>query len=190
MPVTWYPKEFVKVAMTDMRMRASSGYPGRTYRFYKGPKVFEFGYGLSYTAYSYKLSSQVNNKLYLGLASSARSYSDSARYHLVSELSEEFCESKSFSVSVGVENQGDMAGKDSVLLYVSRRGNRDDGSPVKQLVGFRGVTVKPGETARAEFTLNPCQHLSTANVEGLMVLEEASHVLLVGDQEYPLHLIF
>ncbi|KAJ1438269.1 Immunoglobulin-like fold [Sesbania bispinosa] len=34
--MTWYPKDFIKVPMTDMRMRAdpTSGYPGRTYRFY------------------------------------------------------------------------------------------------------------------------------------------------------------
>jgi hypothetical protein len=36
LPITWYPKDYIKVPMTDMRMRAdpSTGYPGRTYRFY------------------------------------------------------------------------------------------------------------------------------------------------------------
>nr|GEX78139.1 probable beta-D-xylosidase 7 [Tanacetum cinerariifolium] len=57
--MTWYPKEFANVEMTDMRMRPdpSSGYPGRTYRFYSGKTVFDFGYGLSYSNYSYKFLS-------------------------------------------------------------------------------------------------------------------------------------
>ncbi|KFK31135.1 hypothetical protein AALP_AA6G072500 [Arabis alpina] len=38
LPMTWYPQSFVNVKMTDMRMRSASGYPGRTYRFYKVAK--------------------------------------------------------------------------------------------------------------------------------------------------------
>ncbi|TVU02887.1 hypothetical protein EJB05_51595, partial [Eragrostis curvula] len=42
LPVTWYPEEFTKFPMTDMRMRAdpASGYPGRSYRFYNGKTVY------------------------------------------------------------------------------------------------------------------------------------------------------
>ncbi|KAI4963164.1 hypothetical protein ZWY2020_019636 [Hordeum vulgare] len=45
--------------MTDMRMRpdTSTGYPGRTYRFYTGDTVFAFGDGLSYTKMSHSLVS-------------------------------------------------------------------------------------------------------------------------------------
>jgi len=65
--VTWYPQDFVKVPMTDMRMRAepSSGYPGRTYRFYEGEKVFEFGYGLSYSKYVYELPAVTQSMIHL-----------------------------------------------------------------------------------------------------------------------------
>ncbi|XP_062098606.1 probable beta-D-xylosidase 7 [Humulus lupulus] len=196
LPVTWYPRDYVKIPMTDMRMRAapSSGYPGRTYRFYKGPKVFEFGYGLSYSTYSYKLSSSTQNKLYLNLSSSSSSghvaAADSVRYHQVSELSQEFCEKKSFSVSVGVENQGEMEGKHSVLLFMKRVKSTNEGNPLKQLVGFESVKLKAGETAQVEFRLSPCEHLSSANEDGMMVLEEGSRVLFVGEEEYPIHIIF
>ncbi|KAB2599337.1 beta-D-xylosidase [Pyrus ussuriensis x Pyrus communis] len=40
LPMTWYPQNYVaNLPMTDMAMRAdpARGYPGRTYRFYKGP---------------------------------------------------------------------------------------------------------------------------------------------------------
>ncbi|KAL8514092.1 hypothetical protein ACS0TY_013274 [Phlomoides rotata] len=40
LPITWYPKDFINIPMTDMRMRAdpNSGYPGRSYRFYEAKK--------------------------------------------------------------------------------------------------------------------------------------------------------
>ncbi|KAL0375973.1 UNVERIFIED_CONTAM: Beta-xylosidase/alpha-L-arabinofuranosidase 1 [Sesamum calycinum] len=46
-----------KVNMTDMHMRPNpdTGYPGRTYRFYKGPTVFSFGDGLSYSTFNHNL---------------------------------------------------------------------------------------------------------------------------------------
>ncbi|VFQ91405.1 unnamed protein product [Cuscuta campestris] len=61
LPVTWYPQSYVEgVPMTDMRMRPDPmsrypGRPGRTYRFYKGPTVFDFGHGLSYTNFTHTI---------------------------------------------------------------------------------------------------------------------------------------
>ncbi|KAJ8530847.1 hypothetical protein K7X08_023728 [Anisodus acutangulus] len=66
LPVTSYPKEFNEIPITDMRMRpiSSAGYPGRTCRFYNGTKVYDFGYGLSYTSYSYMFASVNQDKLH------------------------------------------------------------------------------------------------------------------------------
>ncbi len=36
-----------------MRIRLSNVSPGRIYKFYTGQAVFEFGFGLSYTTFSY-----------------------------------------------------------------------------------------------------------------------------------------
>ena len=45
-----YPVDYVnQVAYDNMTMRVS---PGRTYKFYTGKPVFEFGTGLSYTTFS------------------------------------------------------------------------------------------------------------------------------------------
>ncbi len=52
---TFYPESFAKkVSMFDMNMRsnAKTGYPGRTYRFYTGKPVFDFGAGLSYSKFA------------------------------------------------------------------------------------------------------------------------------------------
>ncbi|KAL7262657.1 hypothetical protein ACSBR1_000925 [Camellia fascicularis] len=188
LPITWYPKDFVKVPMTDMRMRPepSTGYPGRTYRFYNGRKVFEFGYGLSYSKYSYEFMSVTQNKLSLNrlLTTKAIEDSDSVRYLPVSDIGGESCKKANFSAVVGVKNHGEMNGKHPVLLFV-RHAKPRNGSPVKQLVGFHSVSLKAGERAEVEFVLNPCEHLSRANEEGLMVIEKGLRYLLVGDEKYP-----
>lgn len=45
--------------MEDMHMRPNptTGYPGRTYRFYTQPVVYNFGYGLSYSSFVYRFTS-------------------------------------------------------------------------------------------------------------------------------------
>lgn len=191
LPVTWYPKKFIEVPMTDMRMRAdlASGYPGRTYRFYKGNKVFEFGHGLSYTTYSYEFLSVSPQKLLLNsLGVSLKSNGDPVKYTLTSEIGDELCEKMKFSATIGVKNEGGLAGKHPVLIY-ARHERVGSGSPLKQLVGFQSISLEAGEKSQVEFGLSPCEHLSTANEDGLMVLEQGTHFLMVGDQEYPISIM-
>ncbi|VVA13772.1 PREDICTED: probable beta-D-xylosidase [Prunus dulcis] len=193
LPVTWYTQDYVKVPMTDMRMRpdTKTGYPGRTYRFYKGGNVYHFGFGLSYSNYIYEFASAIaQNKLYLNESSISPKVesSDSGHFRLIPDLSEEFCEKKKFPVRVAVKNHGEMVGKHPVLLFVGQK-NPNNGSPMKQLVGFQSVILSAGERAELEFILNPCEHLSHANEGGLMVVEEGSYFLQVGDVEYPLDII-
>lgn len=192
LPVTWYPQDFTKIPMTDMRMRpqSNSGYPGRTYRFYTGEKVFEFGYGLSYSTYSYETIPVTRNKLYFNQSSTAHVYenTDSIRYTSVAELGKELCDSNNISISIRVRNDGEMAGKHSVLLFV-RRLKASAGSPIKQLVAFQSVHLNAGESADVGFLLNPCEHFSGPNKDGLMVIEEGTHFLVVGDQEHPVTVV-
>ena len=192
MPITWYPQDYTRIPMTDMRMRPEpkSGYPGRTYRFYTGEKVFEFGYGLSYSTYSYETIPLTRNKLYLNQSSTARLYenSDSIRYTSVAELGKELCHSKNITISISVKNDGEMAGKHSVLLFIRQR-NPSAGSPIKRLVAFQNVNLNAGESTEVGFLLNPCDHFSGPNKDGLMVVEEGTHLLVVGDQEHPVTIV-
>ncbi|CAK5281389.1 unnamed protein product [Mycena citricolor] len=55
LPVTQYPAAFInQVPITDMNLRPNktSGNPGRTYQWYTGSSVVEFGFGLHYTTFS------------------------------------------------------------------------------------------------------------------------------------------
>ncbi|XWS25263.1 hypothetical protein CRYUN_Cryun27aG0054300 [Craigia yunnanensis] len=188
LPFTWYPQSLTKIPMTDMRMRPepSSGYPGRTYRFYQGPKVFEFGYGLSYSNYSYEFLPVTQNKVYLNNQSSDKM---AVGYKSVSEMGAELCEKSKFPVTVGVQNNGEMAGKHAVLLFM-RQAKAGNGRPMKQLVGFNSVDLKAGERAEIKFELSPCEHLSSANEDGLMEIDEGTHFLSIGDKESEITVVF
>ncbi|XVE60463.1 hypothetical protein DITRI_Ditri05aG0130600 [Diplodiscus trichospermus] len=188
LPLTWYPQSLTKIPMTDMRMRPdpSSGYPGRTYRFYQGPKVFEFGYGLSYSNYSYEFLPVTQNKVYLNNQSSDKM---AVGYKSVSEMGTELCEKRKFPVTVGVRNNGEMAGKHAVLLFV-RQAKAGNGRPMKQLVGFTSIDLEAGQRAEIIFELRPCEHLSSANEDGQMVIDEGSRFLSIGEKESEITVVF
>ncbi|XP_039059380.1 probable beta-D-xylosidase 7 [Hibiscus syriacus] len=192
LPVTWYPQNYVKIPMTDMRMRPepSSSYPGRTYRFYQGPKVFEFGYGLSYSNYIYQFLPMTQNKVYLNNQSSSQIVENSnpLRYMLVSEMGTEVCDKMKYPVTLRVQNDGIMAGKHPLLLFV-RPEKASNGRPVKQLVAFQSVNLNAGESADIEFELRPCEHLSSANEDGLMAIQEGSYLLSIGDRESEIQVV-
>jgi beta-glucosidase len=87
--------------------------------------LYPFGHGLSYTTFGYRN---------LRLSSATMRPGDT------------------LIVSIDVTNSGDRAGDEVVQLYI-----RDEvGSvtrPVKELRGFRRVTLRPGETQSVSFTL-------------------------------------
>ncbi|KZV30032.1 putative beta-D-xylosidase 7 [Dorcoceras hygrometricum] len=188
LPVTWYPNDFIKVPMTDMRMRAdpSHGYPGRTYRFYRGEKVFEFGYGLSYTKYAYKFLSVSQREINFKNSRMISKEQESVKNILISDISSESCEKATFSAAVSVKNYGKMAGKHPVLLFLRNEGG-SNGSPTKQLVGFQTVSLDANEEATLEFQVNPCEDFARANVEGSMMMESGTRHLVVGEEEYAIN---
>ncbi|KAJ8500948.1 hypothetical protein OPV22_011500 [Ensete ventricosum] len=191
LPVTWYPQEFTRVPMTDMRMRAdpATGYPGRSYRFYTGKPVYEFGHGISFTSYSYEFEAEAVTSIYLNssLAPRATADSDILSYDIAS-LGSDTCRHLKFSATVGVKNQGSMAGKHPVLLF-SRWSSSEHGRPLKQLVGFQSVHLEAGESTRVVFPLSPCEHLSRAIDDGTRVLDKGSHYLVVGQKEHEIRFI-
>lgn len=62
LPQTQYPAKYInEVPMTDMGLRPGQSNPGRTYKWYNGSAVFEFGYGMHYTNFSATVSSGLNH---------------------------------------------------------------------------------------------------------------------------------
>ncbi|KAG8037956.1 hypothetical protein GUJ93_ZPchr0026g29121 [Zizania palustris] len=192
LPITWYPESFTSVPMNDMNMRAnaSRGYPGRTYRFYTGDVVYGFGYGLSYSKYSYNIllapkKISLSHSSVPDLISRKPAYTrrDGLDYVQVEDIAS--CEALQFPVHISVSNDGVMDGSHAVLLFARSKPNFP-GSPVKQLVGFESVHTAAGTTTNVEITIDPCKIMSSANPEGRRVLFLGTHVLMVGDEEYEL----
>ena len=99
------------------------------YRYYdtkKLPVRWAFGHGLSYTTF------KIDN---LKLSSGT-----------ITDNSE-------IEVFVDVTNTGNMAGKEVVQLYVSDH-TGTSGRPVKELKGFKKVSLNPGETKTVSITID------------------------------------
>ena len=97
------------------------------YRWYESQNIkplFAFGYGLSYTSFSYGEARASSSKM-----------------------------GRSLTVSVPVTNTGDMAGAEVVQLYVSALNSSVD-RPVKELKGFEKVWLEPGQTKTVKFALD------------------------------------
>jgi beta-glucosidase len=82
------------------------------------------------------------------------------------------------TVTADVTNSGTVRGDEIVQLYI-----RDEISsvtrPVKELRGFRRITLNPGETKSVEFTLGP-DELSFLNRDMHRVVEPGTFTLMVG----------
>ncbi|CAO2152088.1 unnamed protein product [Urochloa humidicola] len=189
LPVTWYPEEFTKIPMTDMRMRAdpATGYPGRSYRFYNGETVYKFGYGLSYSTFSRRLVAGTNtpaiSATILAGLSETMTEEDGGGYHYhVDSIGVDGCEQLKFPAAVEVHNHGPMDGKHSVLMFL-RWPNTTGGRPSMQLIGFRSQHLKAGEKASLRFDVSPCEHFSRVREDGRKVIDRGSHFLMVDDHE-------
>ena len=121
LPVTFYRSARQLPAFTDYNMK------GRTYRYFSGEPLFPFGYGLSYTSFSY------GN---LNLPKTAKA-------------------GDAVKVTVEVRNTGTMAGEEVAQLYLKTE--NQSGAPIHSLEGFRRVALTAGERKTVQFTLSARQ---------------------------------
>jgi beta-glucosidase len=120
--------------------------------------LFPFGYGLSYTKFSY-------SPLQL-----------SAPQLSAADLNQKTAQP--LHVSTTVKNTGSRAGDEIVELYIRLRGT-SVARPVRQLEGFRKLTLAPGESKRVEFSLGR-DELAFWNIDMQDVVEPASATVWIG----------
>ncbi|KAK4393917.1 putative beta-D-xylosidase 6 [Sesamum angolense] len=189
LPMTWYPESFTSISMSDMNMRAdpSRNYPGRTYRFYLGERIYGFGYGLSYTSFTYKLLS-APTKLSLKESINGRRWSNmlhqrshNLEYVHVDEVLD--CSSLRFQVQISITNNGDIYGSEVVLLF-SKALKNFKGSPERQLIGFERIHILPHGIAETSFQVDPCEHLSFADEHGNRILSTGDHIIISENIEH------
>ncbi len=118
LPVTFYRSADDLPPFKDYNMA------GRTYRYFNGEALYPFGYGLSFTRFSYG-------------AIKTRAFSVRRGQPVI--------------VSAEIQNVGDRAGSEVVQLYVSRPGQS---GPRRALKAFQRITLKSGERRVVRFALD------------------------------------
>ena len=120
--------------------------------------LYPFGWGLSYTRYSY--SQPLVSKANVAVADLAPG------------------KASGLSVGFDVRNNGSVAGTEVVQLYI-RNTSASVEQPVRELKGFTRVTLQPGESKHVELPLG-FDELSFINVESKRVVEPTTYKVWVG----------
>ena len=123
----------------------------RSYLFDGREPIFPFGYGLSYTQF---------------------------RFENVRVEPKSIRPGGSAKVSVDVTNTGSRAGDEVAQLYIHQR-VASVTRPVKELRGFKRVSMEPGQKVTVDFTLTP-EDLSLIDVNMDRVVEPGMFDLMVG----------
>ncbi|EEF48654.1 beta-xylosidase/alpha-L-arabinofuranosidase 2 [Ricinus communis] len=184
LPMTWYPQAYVdKVPMTNMNMRPdpSSGYPGRTYRFYTGETVYSFGDGLSYSEYKHQLV-QAPQLVSIPLEDDHVCRSSSKCISV--DAGEQNCQGLAFNIDLKVRNIGKVRGTHTVFLFFTPPSVHN--SPQKHLVDFEKVSLDAKTYGMVSFKVDVCKHLSVVDEFGSRKVALGGHVLHVGNLEHSL----
>ncbi|RKD90745.1 glycoside hydrolase family 3 C-terminal domain-containing protein [Mangrovibacterium diazotrophicum] len=147
LPVTYYKSVDQLPPFEDYNM------DGRTYRYFTQEPLYPFGFGLSYTKFSYS-NLQISPNILMG---------------------------DKVAVSVDVTNTGDLDGDEVVQLYLTDE-KASTPRPIRQLEGFKRVNLKKGETKTINFSLDPRQ-LSMINSKDLRVVEPGWFTVSVGGEQ-------
>ena len=113
--------------------RKNTGRPSSDLIFYSGYEdssieaLFPFGFGLSYTTFE---------------------------YGAISLGAESLSPGETLTVSIDVTNTGDVAGKETVQLYI-RDLFASKTRPIKELRDFKQVELQPGESKTVTFVITP-----------------------------------
>ena len=144
LPVTFYKSVDQLPPFEDYAMK------GRTYRYFAGEPLFPFGYGLSYTSFSYSGLTVPTAPVTAG---------------------------NPVTAEVTVTNTGKRAGDEVVQLYLEFP--KVAGAPMLALRGFQRVHLDAGASQKVRFELQP-RDLSMVTEAGEPIVAEGRYTLSVG----------
>jgi beta-glucosidase len=144
LPVTFYRGVSDLPAFTDYSMA------NRTYRYFRGPVLYPFGFGLSYSRFRYGNLTFSPNIIHAG---------------------------DSLVVGADVENISSRPGDEVVELYQSYPGHAE--APIRALRGFQRISLAPGERKHVEFKLDS-RDLSWVDTEGNRFVSDGKFEIFLG----------
>jgi beta-glucosidase len=144
LPVTFYRSANDLPPFTDYSMA------NRTYRYFTGKPLYEFGYGLSYSTFSY------------------------SNVHLSKEHLDA---GDTLHVEADVKNTSTRAGDEVAEVYLTPP--QDGVNPLHSLEGFEHVHLLPGASKHVSFTLDPRQ-LSEVDAKGVRAVRAGEYSVTVG----------
>jgi beta-glucosidase len=147
LPVTFYKSVDQLPPFEDYNMK------GRTYRYFEGEPLYPFGYGLSYTSFTYSNL----------IAPDSISTTDTV------------------SIKVNVENTGSIDGDEVLELYL-KHPDAPVSVPVHALEGFKRIHLKKGEKKTVTFLLSPFQ-LTVINDSNQRIVLPGAIQLFVGGKQ-------
>ncbi len=147
LPVTYYKSIEQIPAFENYDMA------GKTYRYFTQEPLYPFGYGLSYTTFSYG-DVVIPANVPAG---------------------------EKVTVKVTVTNTGMAEGEEVVQLYLTDE-KASTPRPVRQLEGFSRINLKPGESKVVEFSLEPRQ-FSIINRKSKRVIEPGYFTVAIGGKQ-------
>jgi beta-glucosidase len=147
LPITFYKSE------ADLPDFAGYDMQGRTYRYFKGQPLYEFGYGLSYTTFAYKIE-KAPTTIKAG---------------------------KPLEISVKVTNTGKIDGDEVSQLYVSLPADKYR-APIRSLQGFKRTHLKAGESKILRFTLKP-EQLQVLDEDNQPLIPEGEALISIGGKQ-------
>jgi beta-glucosidase len=163
LPLTFYTSVAQLPPFTDYSMF------NRTYRYLDEPPLFAFGFGLSYSTFSYDS---------IGIGRDSANPTD-----LVFNASQRsFGGDSPVRVAVHITNTSKIDGDDVVELYLSHPGI--DGAPIHSLAGFQHIHVAAGASRDVTFTLTP-RELSVVDPAGNRSVPAGPVDLWIGGSQPP-----
>lgn len=126
---------------------------GKTYRYFRQTPLYPFGYGLSYSKFEYS-NLQLPKPIRPGI---------------------------SVTVSADVKNVSNIAGDEVVQLYLSDT-KASVPVPIRNLVGVERIHLKPNETRKVSFKIDPRQ-MSVILDNGNRVIEPGEFAVSVGGKQ-------
>jgi beta-glucosidase len=146
LPITFYTSTSQLPDFENYEMK------GRTYRYMTEAPLYPFGYGLSYTTFTF----------------------DEAKLS-PSDITKD----RNVTLTIPVKNTGDVDGEEVVQVYI--KNPNDPAGPVKTLKGFCRIPVRAGSTENAVITLEPEAFASFNDAKQILEIRPGKYDILYGE---------